>query len=515
MNAEAIADQRLHPASIWLVVIRRGIAPWLAPGAVFVAVNATSAEGGIRILGFMPLAIAAVLFGIVVTAVFSGLAWSRFKYGIDGRDIVIEHGLFTRVRRSIPLARVQDVNIEQGPLARILGLAKVKIETGGGAKDEGVLDCVSLSEADRLRRVIRAAGAPPPAPAGEPAAEGLQTTAEPAPPPGARLVFGMSPGRVLLSGLFGFSLFYLAAAFAVVETFTRFLPFEPFDPRTWRQLAALASTAALAWGVVAVLALGVVFGAGRVFLRDYGFRLWKEGSRFRRERGLLTRSQVVAPLRRVQLAKVKTSFPRRRLGYFELLLQTLGGALDDASGRQSVAPFANRAELAMLLSEAGGYRLPDPGSLTRVSSRRLWKKLAPLLIPALALSIVSLVVPFAILGLVLVALLAAHAAVEWRFYRYALAADFLFVANGVWSQTLWIAPRGSAQTISLRRSLLQRLLGLATVIVDTAGAPARDPLRIADLREPTARSLVEALRRSRLDILSPPVAPEPGSWAPP
>src|SRR3546814_11891248 len=89
------------------------------------------------------------------------IIWSRFRYGVGPGEIVIEKGLLHRTRRSIPFERIQDVDIERGPLQRLFGLAKVKIENGGSGKAEGMLDSVTLDEADRLRGIIRAGtGAP-------------------------------------------------------------------------------------------------------------------------------------------------------------------------------------------------------------------------------------------------------------------------------------------------------------------------------------------------------------------
>ena len=55
----------------------------------------------------------------------------------------------------IPFDRVQDIAIEQRLLARLFGTAKVKIETGGAAKDEGNLDMIALADAQALRDQVR------------------------------------------------------------------------------------------------------------------------------------------------------------------------------------------------------------------------------------------------------------------------------------------------------------------------------------------------------------------------
>ncbi|WP_163284170.1 MULTISPECIES: PH domain-containing protein, partial [Enterobacteriaceae] len=70
-------------------------------------------------------------------------------------EVLIQHGVLQRRRRSIPRGRIQDVSIERGPFARIFGLAVVRLETGGGEAEEAMLDSVSMAEAERLRALLR------------------------------------------------------------------------------------------------------------------------------------------------------------------------------------------------------------------------------------------------------------------------------------------------------------------------------------------------------------------------
>ena len=60
------------------------------------------------------------------------LYWWRFTR-VGENEIRIDSGIFSRTHRSIPFDRVLDVDIIQGPVARLLGLARVKFETGGSA----------------------------------------------------------------------------------------------------------------------------------------------------------------------------------------------------------------------------------------------------------------------------------------------------------------------------------------------------------------------------------------------
>ena len=137
--------QRLHPLGL-IIGFVTGIPQLIFP--MFAAVFGTRSSN----LG-TPLIILAVLFASLL---FRWIAWLRTHYHIGEDDIRIERGLLSRTARSIPYDRIQDVSIEQKPLARLFGLGEVKFETGGGEGDDAKLSFVSLEEAGRLRETIRA-----------------------------------------------------------------------------------------------------------------------------------------------------------------------------------------------------------------------------------------------------------------------------------------------------------------------------------------------------------------------
>jgi len=70
----------------------------------------------------IPIVIAAVL---LLSFFFRWLIWLRFRYHVGADDIRVEKGLLNRTARSIPYERIQDVSIEQKPLARMMGLSEV------------------------------------------------------------------------------------------------------------------------------------------------------------------------------------------------------------------------------------------------------------------------------------------------------------------------------------------------------------------------------------------------------
>nr|WP_246623335.1 PH domain-containing protein [Sphingomonas colocasiae] len=427
---------------------------------------------------FLPIAAGS----LALSGLVRWVAWRCFRYGVGSGELVIEQGLIQRSRRTIPFDRIQDVDFEQGPLHRIFGLVRLRFETGGQGADEGVLDSVMVAEAERIRAAVR----------GAPRAIASDETA-----PAAAPLFIMPLGRVILSGLFNFSLLWIAGIFAVLQSASDWLPFDVRDIGAWiglaeRNLAGRVTPGAIAGVLLLAIMLGLASGVVKTLMRDFGFRLTRERTGFRCERGLLTRRDMLIPRTRIQLGQLLSGPVRRAAGFQTLAFQTLGmGEGEDGGGSQDAAPFARSDEIAAILAETGRLRLPGDARLIRVSRRHVWKALLP---AAVILSVFVVVAtmfdPRLILtGLAVPALLAFMLA-ERRSHRYVLDRDLLFIQAGFWRRALWILPIANIQTFGLRRNWLQRRLGLSTLIFDTAGAASGCGAAIRDLRNDLADALL-------------------------
>ncbi|MDJ0275690.1 PH domain-containing protein [Sphingomonas sp. 2R-10] len=471
------AARRLHPGTIALRIIVK--APQNIAGIV--ALAAASSRGGLLVMAGVA---ALVLFA---AAIFTWVRWRSFTYRLADGELVIADGILHRNRRSIPFERIQDVSIDQKLVARLFGLARVRIETGGGEADEATLDSVSLAEAGRLRAVLRG---------GTVAADEGGTSV-----PARATVFAMDARRVLVMGLFGFSLVWVGVLFAAINQLGDLIGLDWDGWRDWAGVArqeaiALATPLFAALAAIVALVLGAISGVARTFFVEHGFRLEQEGDRLRRMRGLTTRTEVVVGLRRIQLALIERGMVSGRLGWSGLRFQTLGGS-DDVGGRQHVAPFARDDEVTRVLA-AAGYPAFDPLPLRPVAFGHVVRAMLLRGVPPLiVIGIVSLFVPLAGFALLLVPIPVAAALLARRRHRYAILGDHLHVMRGVLAKRAWIVPLGRIQSVSVTRSPLQRLLGIATVRVDTAGAKGIGRPDIADLAVEDADPLARALLRER------------------
>jgi putative membrane protein len=483
-SGEVAPPRRLDPRTLVVALLRN-----VGPSGAFALVAALGwARGRDFPVGLLVGAVAALA---VVVLVLGWLQWRAFTYQVLPRQVVISSGLVRRTRRFIPAERIQDVSLKQGPLHRLFGLAEVRIETGGGVAEEGRLDSVRLAEAHRLREVLRALRAPPTAADGAAAPSAATTEPE-------ATLFRIGPLRLALAGLFSFSLVWMAAVFAAyeyadrlfdwnVQTILGALDLAGRDFRTWEDLRVALVVAG------ATLALGVAAGMVRTVLRDWGFTLTYGEAAFRVRRGLLTRTEVVVARRQIQLGLVEHGTLSGAFGWRALKVQTMGAG-EETSGRRPLLPFNRPEEVAPVAALAG---LPafEPAALRRVSRRHaiaglVWYVAAP----AAAAVAASLVFPPALLSLALLPGPALVALLRPDRHRYALAATSVQVRRGVIGRRDWIVPYRNVQVLSVTRGPWQRLFGLATVRIDTAGAGFLDGgPHVHDLDETVAARLARDL----------------------
>ncbi|MFX1408884.1 MAG: PH domain-containing protein, partial [Promethearchaeota archaeon] len=68
---------------------------------------------------------------IIIQIIYYQAYVRRFSYKISKDHIIINHGVFTQVRATIPYSRIQNINIANGVFDRLFKTFTVKIETAG------------------------------------------------------------------------------------------------------------------------------------------------------------------------------------------------------------------------------------------------------------------------------------------------------------------------------------------------------------------------------------------------
>ncbi len=440
----------------------------------------------VALLGIV--AIALVAFGCMY------LAWRKTSYAIGETDVHLRKGVLFRQQRHARLDRLQAVDIRQPVVARLCGLAELRIEVAGGVDATIVIGFLREEEARQLRAELlaRAAGVkagarqaaaidaaqeegtrhparsgaesqdPGLTPAHEaPVAPDLvPVLAEEAP---EQELYVVPPGRLVMSLLRSPAMWIaLAVVLAVVVV-----------------AIALREPSVVVSGAPAVLAVGsLLFNR---FAGEFNFRAALSPDGIRVRRGLLeTRAQTIPP-GRVQAISLIQGPLWRGPDWWRVRVNVAGYQSADGQGTESVLlPVGTRADaltaLWLVLPDLGvdePLPLLDEG-LTGIVPRDGSPATRPDGGPAQfhnAPRRAWIVDPLA-----------------WRRDAYAVTSRALLLRRGRLVRRLDVVPHERMQSVAVEQGPLQRRLRVATFTVHST--PGSIAPQVPHLDEADARRLL-------------------------
>ena len=463
--------QRLHPLS-WLFTSAQA-----AKGFIIPLVLLLFASGGSNYELWAALVIIPATAGAVIQYIV-------FRYDLGEDELVIRDGVFTRTERHIPYARIQNIDLVQNPLHRMLDVALVRIETASGDRPEAVIRVLSLDAVDEMRACVFADRRG----TGE-AAYGASN------PPAAKLLLQLSDrelgklgivsnkGLVVVTAILGV-LWQQGQWFDLEELVEESLESERLAD-TLSRTPLLASVLVVILVVVAAALLLRALSIAWFMVQLHGFTLTRSGADLRTEYGLFTRISRTIPTSRIQSLTTTASPLHRWFGRQSIELRTVGGSGEDLdmgleggtpkAKSQWLAPMIDSGQVPSLLKEI----LPtiDLDSVTwEPIAQRAWLRIFRrwLIVVALATILVwvlfgswlvtlAFTVPAAVLALVHARLFVRHAA-------YSLTPWGVVFKSGWWDRSLKLVRYSKIQTVERGETPFDRRSGMASVRIDTAGA---------------------------------------------
>ena len=95
-----------------------------------------------------------ILAAVVIAIALSSISWWFTTYAVDDEGVSLHTGVISKSREYAPRARIESVSVERPLLARVLGLAKVRVEVAGGGESYLDIEYVKSVDAEQLRRQI-------------------------------------------------------------------------------------------------------------------------------------------------------------------------------------------------------------------------------------------------------------------------------------------------------------------------------------------------------------------------
>lgn len=316
--------------------------------------------------------------GLVVDAVIAGVvlvagvvSWLVTRWRVEGGDLRIETGLLRRSSRRYPLRQVQAIDVVQSGIARVLGLAELRLRLASGGGGQGRLSCLPNRDARALRErllSLRTAVSAAPAAAGSATATEtggvaapVETAALPAVPAGTGpLVLRVETPQLVSSMLLsGWGILAVCYLVALASTAT---------------LDRAAASGLIGSGAAVIIAFATVLW--RRFNGDARLTLHRTPQGFALSSGLVETTHETIPYGRVQALRMVEPVLWRPLGWCRVEAALAGKGTrrqeDRAEGsrRRALLPVGTYAQahavLALVLDDLGVHQTPPP-------ARARWK----------------------------------------------------------------------------------------------------------------------------------------------
>lgn len=488
---EYIEPRKLHPLTLLYRLFTN--IPGLALAFYFVFVEKQSDQFGYLIVALLGLLI--LVPSIVLNYIF-------FNFQITPKEIIIRSGIISKRQRSIPLEKIQNVNINQNFIQRILGLVRIGIETAGDLQTEGSLEFVSVHDANEISEIIKNYKFSLIRDKNKDATEGyndvVQSIEETDKQAKSNVIFELSWRNLIAYGMVRLRPLFLAFGIWIIGMLSQFGIWDNTidnfvrDNQSYLDSLDVFSLILLIISmVVIIIIMSWIFDIIWTVNEFYKFKLANDDGKLVTSYGFLSKVRVTIPLKKLQQITIFTNPLKQKFNFFTLTLQTAGFGQKSGSN-QSVIPLAKFDELLTLSQKIYNFQIPEKFiPISRKAIRRAFVRYAV----SILIMFIPLVywLPNTIWIALGIPFLYYAAYLRWLFRGYAINNEHLIVKQGFWLRKIIIIPLKKMQTLHLKETFFQRRLNLATIYFDNASSAGIADAKIADIDKDDANAIYEEI----------------------
>ncbi len=463
--------KRIHPVGMILNLIK-AIKSYIASFIVLFFVG-----GNIDFNIYFFLGIVAI-FAFMLLSSF--LEWLKFKYWIEDGEFRIEHGVFVKKKRYIPIERIQSINIRAGIIQQIFRLVKVQIETAsGGIEAEAVLTAIKKEDVHTIEQAISIYK------------NGATLSQDDDEKEIELPTYKISKKELLIAASTSSGVgVILSAIAAFISQFDEIIPYE----KIYDQFDFLANASFTIYAILIFIAFVItwILSVIGVLLKYAYFTVTKDEKEIKISKGIFEKQQVSIPISRIQAIRIVQNPLRELLGYSTIYIESAGGSASDQGLSTVLFPVVNRKDVQTLLAqylpsftnEQTVYPLPK-----KSLQRYLFRKLLPAVVICIPLIIVYL--QWGLLSIVLLPISYYWGYLAFKNAGWVINDNRLQLSFRVISKTTVLIQRNKIQSMKSKTSYFQRRNGLQTISVTIKTGVLGKSFVVKDLDERDADSIVD------------------------
>jgi putative membrane protein len=414
----------------------------------------------------------------ILIGVIAYLRYLNFTFQLDeqNQEFVIRDGIWNKSRVAIPLDRIQQVNINQSVLQRIIGVHQLEVDTAGSGNQEVSIKAISHDLAIALKERLL-----------EDSYKGRQAVTDEEEAPADRNSRQTPFIQISFLSLFktgitsnytrtiGLLIAFLITSMQYIDDVITYSGYEEdtFD----KYITPEVLLRFLAFIIVAVMALILLLNLTRTIIRFFGFKITKQQDVLLLSYGLLNTKNTIIRPHKVQIVTVASNYFQKKLNVYDLRIKQAINLEASNNQQKKTAieiPGCNENERDTLLKFLLG-KVPEKGAMLKPNFRKM-------IFPSFFFIIVPLciysglgytVAPELLYGILFVPVYVVFVGLliyfNFRHSRLFTTSEFIIKQSGAWDIGNECFSPDKINTISLTQYFWQRSSNVGIVKLYTAG----------------------------------------------
>ena len=410
----------------------------------------------------------------VLIIIFGYMNYRHFLFYIDADqdEFILKKGIFNKERIGVRFERIQQVNINQSFLQKIINVYEVEIETAGSAKNEAKIKAVSKPTALAIRERLLAGKMTEEKKVSEPGTFGDRL------PEPANSVLKISLGslvKIALTSDYLKSLGLIIAFFGTVYNKLKESIFKDSEMENnvveYLSSLHLSQYILLITGVLILIVF--VFNLIRFVIVYFDFTIKKQGRSLQFSYGLLNTKNTIIQPSKVQIIRLVTNFFQRKMNLIRMFISQASSDIQKDKKATIQLPGFNKQEGQQIIQMLLGAQ-PVEGFMIKPTIRRIFSSvnkfiLLPLVIAFVFSWIKAAWTPFLIglpIYLIVVSFLIYISFLNNRLFVHE---DFIIKKSGIWDISTEIMEPFKIQAVTTKQYLWHVKSNVGHVTLHTAG----------------------------------------------
>jgi uncharacterized membrane protein YdbT with pleckstrin-like domain len=419
-----------------------------------------------------------LLLGLVLVVLIIGLVaylkYQNFTFYLDNEneEFIIDEGIFNKTKTIIQLNRIQQVNINQTLIQRLVGVYELDVDTAGSAKKEGQIKAISHPLALALKARLmdnekkESSSVPFEKTLGSEKAEE---------PPFMKISF-LSLLKVGITSNYVKSLGLILAFFVTAyENSRNFIEQSDFDEKKIdayldRSLAMQSFAVIVMLMLCSILIINLI----RTVFKYFDYKITKQNGSLLLSFGLLSTKSTILKPEKVQIVTVTRNYFQRKMNILELKIkQATAGEKEE---RRSIIeiPGCNEEENEEILKLLF-KNIPKKGVMLTPNFRKLvFSVFLSIVLPLISFFTVANYVQHQLLQYVYllpfyVLFVGGIVYFSFRNNRLFINDDFIIRQSGAWDVDNEIIEPGKIQAITTSQLFWHKSVDIGSITIHTAG----------------------------------------------